>query len=72
MNAGQKRISEITDRRKHTVDLTGYELRLIRRALAHFANGTTGARMTTNEATVASEILERLSSVEVPDQVRLG
>jgi hypothetical protein len=69
MNAEQMRIREITDRRKHSVDLTGYELRIIRRALAQFANGPTGARVTWGEATDARELQEHLTSVEMPDRV---
>lgn len=67
MNAEQMRIREITDRQKHSVDLTGYELRIIRRALAMFAHSPNGGRITAQEATDTSELQDFLSSVEVPD-----
>lgn len=58
---------EITDRQKHTVDLTGYELRLIRRALALFAHSPRGGNLTMQEATDAGELQAHLSAVETPD-----
>ena len=60
---------EITDRTKHTVDLTGYELRIIRRALAMFQHGPSGSRVSAEEVKDAGELQEFLSALEVPDQV---
>jgi len=67
--AGRQTLIETADRAKHTVDLTGYELRIIRRALAMFAHGPNGGRITAEEAADASELQDFLSSVETPDQM---